>query len=106
MASGKARAGMGEPTAKKAAGGKKSVPQLGVTLSGLQCAGQHALRDEEQPASEEQTVELYRRFFPHSSEIDAELFVDAHRSVETMAGFQGLLLRLEQEDATPDRVAV
>jgi chaperone BCS1 len=50
------------------------------------------------PASEEQKVELYRRFFPFATEIEAELFVDTHRSAETMAEFQGLLLRLEQEE--------
>lgn len=49
------------------------------------------------PASEQQKIELYRRFFPQSVQGDAELFVGTHRSVETMAEFQGLLLRLEQD---------
>ena len=48
-------------------------------------------------ADERQKIELYRRFFPDSSEIDAERFVETHRSVDTMAEFQGLLLRLEQD---------
>lgn len=45
-------------------------------------------------ASDHQKVELYRRFFPESSEIEALEFVDASRSAETMAEYQGLLLRL------------
>jgi mitochondrial chaperone BCS1 len=49
------------------------------------------------PASERQKVELYCRFFPLATEIEAELFVETHRSVETMAEFQGLLLRLERD---------
>jgi mitochondrial chaperone BCS1 len=47
-------------------------------------------------ASDRQKVELYRRFFPESSEGDAWEFVEASRSAETMAEFQGRLLRLEQ----------
>jgi len=114
---------------------KSEVPQLGVTLSGLlnvldgfnapdnvlfaitsnhvEALDPALLRPGRidyklymGPASEEQKVELYLRFFPDASEIDAELFVDAHRSVETMAEFQGLLLRLEQEEEVQDRVAV
>jgi chaperone BCS1 len=53
-----------------------------------------------------QKVELYQRFFPHTSEIDAELFVEAHRGAATMAEFQGLLLRLEQEAVAPEPVRV
>jgi chaperone BCS1 len=49
------------------------------------------------PASEQQKVELYRRFFPSATKIDAEMFVESNRSTETMAEFQGLLLRLEQD---------
>jgi chaperone BCS1 len=49
------------------------------------------------PASDQQKVELYRRFFPVATEIDAELFVTANRTAATMAEFQGLLLRLEQD---------
>jgi chaperone BCS1 len=48
-------------------------------------------------ADDRQKVELYKRFFPDAEESDAELFVETHRSVETMAEFQGLLLRLEQD---------
>jgi len=47
-------------------------------------------------ASEQQKVELYRRFFPDASEQDAREFVEASQSAETMAEFQGLLLALEQ----------
>jgi mitochondrial chaperone BCS1 len=42
-----------------------------------------------------QKIELYRRFFPQASEIEAQAFVETHRA-ETMAEFQGLLLGLEQ----------
>jgi chaperone BCS1 len=48
-------------------------------------------------ADDGQKIELYKRFFPEAAELDAELFVEAHRSAETMAEFQGLLLRLEQD---------
>jgi chaperone BCS1 len=47
-------------------------------------------------ASDHQKVELYRRFFPDASEVEAREFVDASQSAETMAEFQGLLLALEQ----------
>ncbi len=46
-----------------------------------------------------QKIELYRRFFPEASTAEAQHFIEAHEA-ETMAEFQGLLLRLEQE-ATP-----
>jgi mitochondrial chaperone BCS1 len=46
-------------------------------------------------ASNRQKVELYRRFFPESSEAEAWKFVEASASAETMAEFQGLLLALE-----------
>src|SRR5207248_11657113 len=49
-------------------------------------------------ASDHQKLELYRRFFPESSEDEAREFVEASRSVETMAEFQGLLLTFEGED--------
>jgi mitochondrial chaperone BCS1 len=48
------------------------------------------------PASEEQKTELYRRFFPQASMIEAQLFVDCHPEAQTMAEFQGLLLGLEE----------
>jgi mitochondrial chaperone BCS1 len=51
-------------------------------------------------ATRTQKVELYRRFFPLASEIDAALFVETHREEVTMAEFQGLLLRAEQEAET------
>jgi len=48
------------------------------------------------PATEEQKVQLYRRFFPAASIVEAQLFVGGHREAQTMAEFQGLLLlRLE-----------
>jgi chaperone BCS1 len=47
-------------------------------------------------ASDEQKVELYRRFFPETSEEEACMFVERAVSAETMAEFQGLLLALEQ----------
>ena len=48
-------------------------------------------------ADHRQKVELYKRFFPEAEESEAELFVETHRSVETMAEFQGQLLKLEQD---------
>lgn len=56
-------------------------------------------------ASDHQKVELYRRFFPDSLEREAREFVEASRSAETMAEFQGLLLALEQEEGRLDVVA-
>lgn len=57
-------------------------------------------------ASEQQKIELYRRFFPESSELEAREFVEATRSAETMAEFQGLLLGLENgEHLTPRAVS-
>jgi chaperone BCS1 len=47
-------------------------------------------------AAESQKAELYRRFFPEATEIEAGEFAASH-SAETMAEFQGLLLALEQE---------
>jgi hypothetical protein len=44
-------------------------------------------------------MELYRRFFPEASEVEAGEFVQAH-CAETMAEFQGRLLALEQESAS------
>lgn len=56
-------------------------------------------------ASDHQKVELYRRFFPDSLDEEAWEFVEASRSAETMAEFQGLLLALEQGDGTLDLMA-
>jgi mitochondrial chaperone BCS1 len=47
-------------------------------------------------ASLHQRLELYRRFFPCASELEAESFVANTLSLETMAEFQGRLLSLEQ----------
>jgi mitochondrial chaperone BCS1 len=47
-------------------------------------------------ATDRQKNELYRRFFPESSESEARELVESSRSAETMAEFQGLLLGLEQ----------
>ena len=48
-------------------------------------------------ASDLQKMELYRRFFPEASEAEAREFVEACRSTETMAEFQGLLLGMVEE---------
>jgi mitochondrial chaperone BCS1 len=48
-------------------------------------------------ATDQQKVELYRRFFPEASEMEARAFVDSSRSAETMAEFQGLLLALQSD---------
>jgi len=48
-------------------------------------------------ASARQKIELYRRFFPESSQSEAEAFVEIYASAGTMAEFQGLLLELEQQ---------
>jgi mitochondrial chaperone BCS1 len=57
-------------------------------------------------ASDHQRVELYRRFFPHSPESAAHEFVEASRTAETMAEFQGRLLALEHGDGSLPLVAV
>jgi mitochondrial chaperone BCS1 len=46
-------------------------------------------------ASESQKAELFRRFFPGASEMEAREFARKHRA-ETMAEFQGILLALEE----------
>lgn len=50
-------------------------------------------------ATDLQKLELYRRFFPDSSESQAQEFVEGSRQVGTMAEFQGLLLALDHEDS-------
>ena len=45
-------------------------------------------------ASDQQKMELYRRFFPDAAEQEAREFVEASQA-GTMAEFQGLLLALE-----------
>lgn len=47
-------------------------------------------------ACNQQKLELYRRFFPDSSEFEAREFVAASQACETMAEFQGLLLAFEK----------
>jgi chaperone BCS1 len=47
-------------------------------------------------ADDRQKIELYKRFFPEAEEVAAELFVETHPA-ETMAEFQGLLLKVEQD---------
>jgi mitochondrial chaperone BCS1 len=49
-------------------------------------------------ASDHQKIDLFRKFFPEASEVEAREFVDASRSAATMAEFQGLLLALEQKE--------
>ena len=56
-------------------------------------------------ASVEQKVELYRRFFPEASELEARTFVEFHNSIATMAELQGLLLELENNVSSQIRVA-
>ena len=57
-------------------------------------------------AADQQKVELYRRFFCDASEDEAREFVEASRSAETMAEFQGLLLALQQGEYRLDEAAV
>ena len=52
-----------------------------------------------------QRIELYRRFFPEATEMEAREFAEAHRD-ETMAEFQGHLLALEQGWECPELTAV
>lgn len=53
-------------------------------------------------ASEQQKFELYQRFFPESPDAAAREFVEASRSAETMAEFQGLLLAWEGAGCSDD----
>jgi chaperone BCS1 len=53
-------------------------------------------------ATEDQKIELFLRFFPRASILEARQFVKKHRSAETMAEFQGLLLGLEQHCSSPE----
>ena len=52
-------------------------------------------------ATQQQKVDLYCRFFPKASEIEALALVELSHDAETMAEFQGLLLRQEQEFLHP-----
>ncbi len=49
-------------------------------------------------ATEQQKMELYRRFFPRASMLDAQWFADRHPEAETMAEVQGLLLNWGEAD--------
>jgi hypothetical protein len=51
-------------------------------------------------ASEQQKLELYRRFFPLADEFETLAFVEAHAWAETMADFQGLLLEFAEGSAS------
>ena len=51
-------------------------------------------------ASEVQKADLYLRFFPDASEMEAQEFVRTCGASETMAEFQGLLLGLRPDPAT------
>ncbi len=55
-------------------------------------------------ADDRQKVELYRRFFPTASELDAVDFVESNRSAATMAEFQGLLLGFQEDLPTSNMV--
>ena len=52
-------------------------------------------------AAEAQKAELYRRFFPEASALQAATFARLHQA-ETMAEFQGRLLQFEQGDGKVD----
>lgn len=52
-------------------------------------------------ATDRQRIELYRRFFPHASELEARAFLETADSVETMAEFQGILLAVESQTNLP-----
>src|SRR5215469_1069996 len=56
-------------------------------------------------ASDQQKIELYRRFFPGTTEVEAREFVETSRSAETMAEFQGLLLGFGAGRGSLDLVA-
>jgi chaperone BCS1 len=56
-------------------------------------------------AVESQKVELYCKFFPNVTEIEAREFAQVHYA-ETMAEFQGLLLALERWEERLDLVNV
>lgn len=48
------------------------------------------------PATAAQKMELYSRFFPRASMVEAQLFVQGNAAIRTMAEFQGILLGLEE----------
>jgi chaperone BCS1 len=56
-------------------------------------------------ATKSQKAELYRRFFPEATEIEAREFVESHFA-RTMAEFQGLLQVFERGEDSLELVAV
>jgi mitochondrial chaperone BCS1 len=56
-------------------------------------------------ATDRQKIELYQRFFPEASEVEAREFVESSGLAQTMAEFQGLLLALEQGERHSDLIA-
>lgn len=57
-------------------------------------------------ATEEQKIELYRRFFANSSLAEAQMFVESNPQAETMAEFQGLLLAMENSSRPQAQSAI
>lgn len=55
-------------------------------------------------ASDRQKMELYSRFFPSASELEARAFLEVHSSAKTMAEFQGLLLGSLEKSTSDDTV--
>jgi len=55
-------------------------------------------------ATDDQKIELYRRFFPESSEEEAWLFVERAGAAQTMAEFQGMLLAREHDKSGEDSI--
>lgn len=53
-------------------------------------------------ATDEQKMELYRRFFPQALTSEAQKFVESHPQFETMAEFQGLLLQINAQETEND----
>jgi len=50
-------------------------------------------------ATDRQRIELYRRFFPQASELEARTFVENSGLGESIAEFQGVLLAMENQTA-------
>ena len=130
MKAGHRREEVAEKPQEQKPGEKNEPPQFGVTLSGLLNVldGFHApenvlfvmttnqvetldpalLRPGRidyklymGEATKSQKVELYGRFFPNATEMEARQFAELHFA-ETMAQFQGMLLALESESELAD----
>jgi chaperone BCS1 len=56
-------------------------------------------------ATDQQKIELYLRFFPLATEVEAIDFVEAHREAKSMAEFQGALLALVENDLIAELVS-